>query len=235
MFRTQLRAIYRAGVHGNLKMMFPMVTTYAELEQALGLCAEVRAELAREGLAHDPALPIGMMVETPSAVWSADHMARRVAFFSVGSNDLIQYTLAIDRGNERIAHLYEPLEPAILRSVDHAVRAGRAAGIWTGVCGEMAGDPRVAVLLVGLGVEELSVSPFDVPRLKSAVRAVDDAHARAVAQACLEMRSAAEVRAYLARELDPLLPRDLLGEAEPGEENREAAAAAGESDEEGVA
>ena len=235
MFRTQLRAIYRAGVHGNLKMMFPMVTTYAELEQALGLCAEVRAELAREGLAHDPALPIGMMVETPSAVWSADHMARRVAFFSVGSNDLIQYTLAIDRGNERIAHLYEPLEPAILRSVDHAVRAGRTAGIWTGVCGEMAGDPRVAVLLVGLDVEELSVSPFDVPRLKSAVRAVDDAHARAVAQACLEMRSAAEVRAYLARELDPLLPRDLLGEAEPGEENREAAAAAGESDEEGVA
>ena len=234
MFRTQLRAIYRAGVHGNLKMMFPMVTTYAELEQTLALCAEVRAELARQGQAHDPDLPLGMMVETPSAVWSAPEMARRVAFFSIGSNDLIQYTLAIDRGNERIAHLYEPLEPAILRSVDHAVRAGRAAGIWTGVCGEMAGEPRVAVLLVGLGVEELSVSPFDVPRLKAAVRAVDFAAARAAAEACLGMRSAAEVRAFLARELDPLLPPDLIGEAEPGEANHETAAA-GEPDAEGGA
>lgn len=218
MFRTQLRAIYRAGVHGNLRMMFPMVTTCSELDQALDLCAEVRDELTRDGLAFDPRLEIGMMVETPSAVFSADLMADKVAFFSIGSNDLIQYTLAMDRGNERIAHLYEPLEPAVLRSVDHTVRAGHASHIWVGVCGEMAGDPRHAVLLVGLEVDELSVSPFDAPRIKAAVRSVDFATARRVATECLRLRCAPDIRAYVSRELDPLLPSFLLGEPEASEE-----------------
>jgi phosphotransferase system enzyme I (PtsI) len=212
MLRTQLRAIYRAGVHGNLKMMFPMVTTYAELDQALSLCAEVRNDLKREGITHDPNLEIGMMVETPSAVMSADIMARRVAFFSIGSNDLIQYTLAMDRGNERIAHLYEPLEPAILRSVDHTVNKAHEAGIWVGVCGEMAGDPRIAVLLVGLGVDELSVSPFDVPRVKAAVRSVPMREARRLARETLSLHSATVIRDLLRRELDPQLPGFLLGE-----------------------
>jgi phosphotransferase system enzyme I (PtsI) len=221
MFRTQLRAIYRAGVHGNLKMMFPMVTTCSELDQTLALCTEVRAELEREGLPYDPDLELGMMVETPSAVFAADLMAERVAFFSIGSNDLIQYTLAMDRGNERIAHLYEPLEPAILRAVDLTVRAGHGAGIWTGVCGAMAGDPRMAVLLVGLEVAELSVSPFDVPRVKAAVRAVEFARVREIARACLSQRCATDIRALLKRELDPLLPAHLLGEGEPAEETAE--------------
>jgi phosphoenolpyruvate-protein kinase (PTS system EI component) len=224
MFRTQLRAIYRAGVHGNLKMMFPMVTTCSELDQALALCAEVRAELAREGLPFDPDLEVGMMVETPSAVFAADLMAGRVAFFSIGSNDLIQYTLAMDRGNERIAHLYEPLEPAVLRAVDQTVRAGRGAGIWTGVCGAIAGEPRMAVLLTGLEVAELSVSPFDVPRVKAAVRAVEFARVRDLARACLTQRCAADIRAFLRRELDPLLPADLLGERAPEAEAGEAEA-----------
>lgn len=225
MFRTQLRAIYRAGVRGNLRMMFPMVTTCSELDDALALCADVREELGREGASFDPDLEIGMMVETPSAVFAADLMARRVRFFSIGSNDLIQYTLAMDRGNERIAHLYEPLEPAVLRAVDQTVKAGHGAGIWVGLCGEMAGDPRVAVLLVGLGLDELSVSPFDVPRVKAALAAVDGARAKEIARHCLTLRCAPDIREYLKKELNPLLPGFLLGEAERGDVETESATA----------
>jgi phosphoenolpyruvate-protein phosphotransferase (PTS system enzyme I) len=224
MFRTQLRAIYRAGVRGNLRMMFPMVTTCSELDDALAMCADVREELKREGASFDPDLEIGMMVETPSAVFAADLMARRVRFFSIGSNDLIQYTLAMDRGNERIAHLYEPLEPAILRAVDQTVRAGHGADIWVGLCGEMAGDPRVAVLLVGLGLDELSVSPFDVPRVKAALAAVDCTRAQAIARHCLTLSCAPDIREYLRQELNPLLPGFLLGEAERGDAESESPA-----------
>jgi phosphotransferase system enzyme I (PtsI) len=210
-FRTQLRAIFRASAAGNVKVMFPMVTTYEELDQALALCDTVRAELAREGHAFDPNCEIGMMVETPSAVWSADLMAKRVAFFSIGSNDLIQYTLAMDRGNEKIAYLYEPLDPAILRSIAATVRAGHEAHRWVGLCGEMAGDPRVAVLLLGMGVDELSVSPFDLPRVKAAVRSVRYTHARAVAEKALQLPTAGEIRQLLSDELDAVLPAILLG------------------------
>jgi phosphotransferase system enzyme I (PtsI) len=133
----------------------------------------------------------------------------------------------MDRGNERIAHLYEPLEPAILRAVDLTVRAGHAAGIWTGVCGAMAGDPRMAVLLLGLEVAELSVSPFDVPRVKAAVRAVEFARVREIARACLAQRCAHDIRALLRRELDPLLPPHLLGEGAPAEEPGESEAESG--------
>jgi phosphotransferase system enzyme I (PtsI) len=210
-FRTQLRAIYRASVGGNVKLMFPMVTTYDELDQALALCAEVRAELTREGSPFDPNCEVGMMVETPSAVWSADVMAQRVAFFSIGSNDLIQYTLAMDRGNEKIAYLYEPLDPSILRSIRATVEAGHRAGRWVGVCGEMAGDPRTAVLLLGMDVDEFSVSPFDLPRVKAAVRAVSYACAKKVADAALLLPSAAAIKQMLAKDLDPLLPPILLG------------------------
>ena len=225
MFRTQLRAIYRAGVRGNLRMMFPMVTTCSELDEALALCADVREELKREGASFDPDLEIGMMVETPSAVFAADLMSRRVRFFSIGSNDLIQYTLAMDRGNERIAHLYEPLEPAVLRAVDQTVKAGHDAKIWVGLCGEMAGDPRVAVLLVGLGLDELSVSPFDVPRVKAALASVDCRRAQEIARHCLTLRCAPDIREYLRKELNPLLPGFLLGETERGDAETESSAA----------
>jgi phosphotransferase system enzyme I (PtsI) len=195
-----------ASVVGNIKLMFPMVTTYGELDEALALCATVKKELAREGHAFDPACEIGMMVETPSAVWSADIMAERVAFFSVGSNDLIQYTLAMDRGNEKIAYLYEPLDPSILRSIRATVVAGHAHGRWVGVCGEMAGDPRIAALLMGMDVDEFSVSPFDLPRVKAVVRALPYAIAKALAEEALRLPSAPAIRALLKRELDPLLP-----------------------------
>ncbi len=210
-FRTQLRAILRASTLGNVKFMFPMVTTYDELDGALALCDEVRRELRREGRAFDPDCEVGMMVETPSAVWSADLMAKRVAFFSIGSNDLIQYTLAMDRGNEKIAYLYEPLDPAVLRSVAATVRAGHAAGRWVGVCGEMAGDPRIAVLLVGMDVDEFSVSPFDLPRVKAAVRTLTYERARSLANQALALPTAGAIRRLLENELDPHLPPILLG------------------------
>ena len=210
-FRTQLRAIYRASVVGNVKLMFPMVTTYEELDQALALCDEVRKELAREGLPFDAGCEVGMMVETPSAVWSADLMAERVAFFSVGSNDLIQYTLAMDRGNEKIAYLYEPLDPSILRSIRATVLAGHARNRWVGVCGEMAGDPRIAALLLGMDVDEFSVSPFDLPRVKAVIRSLPYQRARDLADQALRLPRARDIRDLLARELDPFLPPALLG------------------------
>jgi phosphotransferase system enzyme I (PtsI) len=210
-FRTQLRAIFRASVSGNVKLMFPMVTTYDELDQALALCDQVRAELTKEGLPFDPACEVGMMVETPSAVWSADLMAERVAFFSIGSNDLIQYTLAMDRGNSKIAYLYEPLDPSILRSIHATVQAGHQRGRWVGVCGEMAGDPRIAALLLGMGVDEFSVSPFDLPRVKAVVRALPFSRAQALAEKALRLPTATAIRQLLARELDPHLPTILLG------------------------
>ena len=210
-FRAQLRAIWRASAHGKVRVMFPMIASLEELQKATALCREVAAELARTGVPHDPAIEIGIMVETPSAVWVADHLAAEAAFFSVGTNDLIQYTLAMDRDNERLAHLYEPLHPAVLRSIRHTVEAGQRAGRWVGVCGEMAGDPRIAVLLVGLGVDELSVSCFDLPRVKAAIRGVPHARARAIAEQALALPSAAAIRELLGCSLDPLLPAHVLG------------------------
>ena len=138
-------------------------------------------------------------------------MARIASFFSIGTNDLTQYTLAMDRDNEQLAQLYEPLSPAVLRSIRHTVDSGHAAGRWVGVCGEMAGDPRVAVLLVGLGVDELSVSCFDLPRVKAAIRSVTLDRARELAQQALDVSSASAVRDLLAQHVDPMLPALALG------------------------
>ena len=212
LFRTQIRAIYRASAHGRVRMMFPMVSSEDEMVAALRMCSEVRAELAASGVPHDPHIEIGVMVETPSAVWIADVLSSKAAFLSIGSNDLTQYTLAMDRDNERLAHLYEPLHPAILRSIRHTVESGHAAGRWVGICGEMAGDPRVAVLMVGLEVDELSMGCFDLPRVKAAIRSVRFADVHPIALAALAQPSAEAVRAVLRERLDPLLPDFLLQE-----------------------
>lgn len=196
-FRAQIRAIYRASAHGNVRIMFPMISDLEELRRATALCHEVMAELEHTGVPYDRGLPIGMMVETPSAVWVADHLARESAFFSVGSNDLTQYTLAMDRDNERLAHLYQPLHPAVLRSIRRTVECAQAAGRWAGVCGEMAGDPLIAVLLVGLGIDELSVSCYDLPRVKAAIRAVHWTEARQLAERVLSLGSAEAVEQAL--------------------------------------
>jgi phosphotransferase system enzyme I (PtsI) len=208
-FRAQIRAIYRASAHGRVRMMFPMISSLAELESALALCSEVEHELRGRDVAHDRGLEIGIMIETPSAVWVADHLAQKAKFFSIGSNDLIQYTLAMDRGNERLAHLYEPLDPAVLRSIHHTVRAGHAAGRWVGVCGEMAGDPLNAVLLIGLGVTEMSVSCFDLPRVKAAIRSIHYDRACELAKQALAQSSADGVRDLLRIGVEPLFPEYL--------------------------
>jgi len=215
LFRSQIRAIYRASAHGRVRLMFPMVSSEEELLKAIAMCRDVEEALARDGIPHDPDIEIGVMVETPSAVWLADVFARHVKFLSVGSNDLTQYTLAIDRDNERVTHLYEPLSPAILRSIHHTVQAGHAGGNWVGICGEMAGDPRHAVLLVGLGVDELSMSSFDVPRVKAAIRSVRREAAETLAREALACSTAKAVKDLLRTHLDTMLPSFLVAKRSP--------------------
>jgi phosphotransferase system enzyme I (PtsI) len=212
MFRTQIRAIYRASAHGKVRLMFPMVSGLEELTHALALRDEALAELRAAGQAFDERVEVGIMIETPSAVWMADALAQHAQFFSIGTNDLIQYTLAMDRDNPRLTDLYEPLNPAVLRSIHHTVQAAHAAGRWVGVCGEMAGDPQNAVLLLGLGVDELSVSVYDVPRVKAAVRSVRYDAVHALAQQALACSSAAPVRELVRREIERLFPSYLIQE-----------------------
>jgi phosphotransferase system enzyme I (PtsI) len=214
-FCTQIRAIYRASAHGCVRMMFPMVSSEEELVRAHQLCAEVAADLERARVPHDPDLEIGVMIETPSAVWLADVFSRHSRFLSIGSNDLTQYTLAMDRDNERLAHLYEPLNPAVLRSIHHTVEAGHAAGRWVGICGEMAGDPRTAILLLGLGVDELSMSPFDLPRVKAAIRSVRREAAVELACQALGQSSAAGVKELLRARVETMLPSFLVAKRSP--------------------
>ena len=212
MFRTQIRAIYRASAHGRVRLMFPMVSSTEELRRALELRDEALAELRVAGHAFDENVETGIMIETPSAVWMADALAKHAQFFSIGSNDLIQYTLAMDRDNPRLAHLYEPLDPAVLRSIRHTVQAAHAAGRWVGLCGEMAGDPQTALLLLALGVDELSVSVYDVARVKSAIRSVRLSALRALADEALACASAEPVRRMMKREIEPMLPSFLIPE-----------------------
>ena len=195
LFRTQLRAILRASVFGDLKIMYPMVSGVEELEAANVLLDECRAQLRAEGTAFADAIEIGVMIETPSAAMIADSLAKRVQFFSIGTNDLIQYTLAVDRLNEKIAHLYEPTHPGILRLIKATVDAGQAHGIWTGVCGEMASDLAVVPLLLGLGVAELSVTPSMVPRVKMLIRSIEMSQARELAAFALDSDSPKEILA----------------------------------------
>lgn len=194
-FRAQLRAILRASAEGNVKMMYPMISGLDELNQANALLEEYKGELRREGVPFDEKLEVGAMIEIPSAAVAADSLARRVKFFSVGTNDLIQYSLAVDRLNERIAHLYEPTHPAILRLIKMTADAGKKHGVWTGVCGEMAGDPVLAPLLLGLGVTELSAAPATVPQLKYLIRRLKMSEARDLAERALECESPAEILA----------------------------------------
>ena len=215
MFRTQLRALYRASVHGRARIMFPMVSSEDELLRALEQCHEAMAGLERQGTPFDGDIEMGVMIETPASVWMADALARHVKFLSIGSNDLTQYTLAIDRDNTRLAHLYEPLDPSVLRSIHHTVEAGHTAGCWVGICGEMAGDPATAVLLVGLGVDELSMSSFDLPRVKAAIRNIRRDQALDIAAEALRQSSAHAVRELLRTRVESLLPGFLLAKRSP--------------------
>ena len=194
-FRKQLRAILRASVEPNVKMMYPMISGVEELNQANALVEECKAELRAEGEPFNESLEIGVMIEIPSAALSADALAKRAKFFSIGTNDLIQYSLAVDRLNEKIAHLYEPSHPAILRLIKMTVDAAHKHGIWVGVCGEMAGDPVMTPLLVGLGVDELSASPVMVPRIKYLIRSMKASEAKQLAELALECESGSQILA----------------------------------------
>ncbi len=208
LFRTQLRALVRASLHGSLKIMFPMISGVAELRAARHALAEVREELAREGV-EAPEVPVGIMIELPSAALIADRLAEECDFFSIGTNDLIQYTLGIDRQNKDVAYLYKPLHLAVLRTLKTVCDAGRQRGIPVSMCGEMAGEPVNALVLLGLGVTELSMNGPSIPLVKRIVRAARASDGRALLERLLALTTAddieREVRTEMARRFPGLL------------------------------
>jgi phosphotransferase system enzyme I (PtsI) len=194
-FKDQLRAILRASAHGTVRVMYPMVSGSEELLRANGMLGECMAELKGRGVPFDAKLQVGAMIEIPSAAMTVDILAKSCAFFSIGTNDLIQYLLAIDRVNDRIAHLYEPTHPAVVRMLKHVVEEAHKRGLPVSVCGEMAGDPVFAPLLLGLGVDALSMAPLWLPSVKYMVRAMTMADARALAAEALVLDSPKEIYA----------------------------------------
>jgi len=186
-FKTQLRAILRAATIGNVRIMYPMISSLEELRSANALLEECKEELRQRGTEFCDTIEVGIMIEVPSAALSADHLAKEVKFFSIGTNDLIQYTIAVDRGNDRIAHLFEPTHPAVIRLIKNVVDAAHRNNIWVGVCGEMAGDIALTPLLLGLGVDELSASSTVVPRVKKAVQSLSIPTCQTLAQEALEL------------------------------------------------
>jgi len=214
LFKTQLRAIFRASAFGRARLMLPMVSGVAELRACRELCTEVQAELAAEGVAHDAALPVGIMVEVPSAALIADLLAREADFFSVGTNDLIQYFLAVDRGNEHVAYLYEPLHPAILRALKLICQAARQASIPVGMCGEMAADPLYTLILLGLGFDELSMNPPSIPRVKEVLRRIRRSEGKELLERLLSLTTASEINRCLETEMTRRFP-ELFRPPEP--------------------
>jgi phosphotransferase system, enzyme I, PtsP len=196
-FKVQLRAILRAAAHYDVRIMFPMISSIEELRRARELLAEAQAELFKEGLEHDPDIDVGIMVEVPSAVWLAPRLVEEVDFFSIGTNDLIQYLLAADRNNPRVAHLYEPLHPAVLAAIAEVVSVGRGAGKQVCICGEMASDPLATLLLLGMGLDQLSLSPLFIPVVRKIIREGNFQTARQIAQDILQMVSVQEIKGYL--------------------------------------
>src|SRR5216684_4526743 len=188
-FKVQLRAILRAAARHDVKIMFPMISSIEELRRARELLGEAQAELFKEGLEHDPEIEVGIMVEVPSAVWLAQRLIREVDFFSIGTNDLIQYLLAADRNNRKVAHLYEPLHPAVLSAIEEVINVARGAGKEVGLCGEMASDPMATLLLLGMGLDQLSLSPLFIPVVRKLIRATNYQTARHIAHDVMQMAS----------------------------------------------
>ncbi|MFP4372704.1 MAG: phosphoenolpyruvate--protein phosphotransferase [Spirochaetaceae bacterium] len=197
LFKQQLRALLRASVHGRLRIMFPMISGVEELNQALEVLDEVKAELREKGVPFDECIPVGLMIEVPSAAMTADILARRADFFSIGTNDLIQYTVAVDRGNERIAYLYEPFHPGVLRLLRMVIESAHGSGISVGMCGEMAGDPLATIVLLGLGLDEYSMSASVVPEVKRIIRSTSMVEAQEIVGTVMDMRSYDEVDRYV--------------------------------------
>ena len=206
MFAMQLRAILRASAHGDVRIMFPMISSMEELREAKALLGKAAAGLAAEGIAFREPIPTGMMVEVPSAAIAADQFAAEVDFFSIGTNDLVQYALAVDRVNSRVAHLYQPGAPAILRLLKQIIATADRRRVDICVCGEMSADPRFAILLLGLGLRAYSVAPVAVPLIKHIVRSIALADAEAIAEKALSFSTACECNAFLQDRIGSLLP-----------------------------
>jgi len=206
MFKRQLRAIMRASLLGDVRIMFPMICTIMELRQARMVLNDVMEELEDEGVSFRRDIPIGMMVEVPSAAYMANNFAKEVNFFSIGTNDLIQYILAVDRTNEKVAGLYCPAHPAVLAVVRDVIRAGARNNIGVSVCGEMAGEPLYTLLLLGLGLTTFSMNGPDIPEVKKIIRSTTLEHARHVARKVMSFDSERQVMHYLRDELRKIDP-----------------------------
>ncbi|MEE3748406.1 phosphoenolpyruvate-protein phosphotransferase PtsI [Pasteurella multocida] len=190
---AQLRAVLRASAFGKLAVMFPMIISVEEIRELKSVIETLKQELRNEGKAFDESIQIGVMVETPSAAVNAKFLAKEVDFFSIGTNDLTQYTLAVDRGNELISHLYNPMSPSVLSLIKQVIDASHAEGKWTGMCGELAGDEKAAVLLLGMGLDEFSMSAISVPRIKKLIRNVNYEDTKALAMKALQQLTAVEI------------------------------------------
>ena len=199
---AQLRAVLRASAFGKLAVMFPMIISVEEIRELKSVLETLKAELRAEGKAFDENIQVGVMVETPSAAVNAKFLAKEVDFFSIGTNDLTQYTLAVDRGNELISHLYNPMSPSVLGLIKQVIDASHAEGKWTGMCGELAGDERATLLLLGMGLDEFSMSAISVPRIKKLIRHMNYQEVKALADEALQKPTAAEIeqliQAFLA-------------------------------------
>ncbi len=209
-FKYQLRAILRASAHGKLRMMYPMISGVQELKQANKLLEEAKNELRAKKIYFNEKIEVGAMIEIPSAAITCDILAQEVDFFSIGTNDLIQYALAVDRINEKIAYLYEPAHPAVLRLLKNVVDTGHEKKIWVGICGEMAGDPMLTPVLVGLGLDEISTSPVMLPEIKKIIRSMSYAEAQEITRYVMTLRTGAEVVNYLKMKYQQILRNSLI-------------------------
>lgn len=196
---AQLRAILRASVFGKLRIMFPMIISVEEVRALKAELELLKSQLRAEGKAFDESIEVGVMVETPAAAAIANHLAKEVDFFSIGTNDLTQYTLAVDRGNELISHLYNPMSPAVLRLIKQVIDASHAEGKWTGMCGELAGDERATLLLLGMGLDEFSMSAISIPGIKKIIRNANYDDAKALAEQALSQPTAQELSDVVSR------------------------------------